>query len=246
MRIRAFFLLLLGILSCLGSCAQNNPGNDLTRDQEAQSDMRLLPRYGLLEKTAEQEAADLQFMTTTLNSEKFKGNKRAASDHMIMLGFQYLNRGDLKTAMYRFNQAYLLDNDNPELYWGYGAVYMSLEKYEQARLQYQAGLDLQPDNTHLLTDLGTYYVVLHFNNRAANPAKAIASLDTAIGIFNRSFELDKNDPNTSFKLSAAYFTKSDCANAVKFLEICDKSGGDPVTDDYRDALAAMYNSTPKK
>lgn len=244
MRVFSFLLFLLATFSCTGSYTQNKPESTLSWDQEAQSNIRLRPKYGLVEKTESQKEADKEFVEATLNGAQFKGNKRAASDHMIKLGFVYLNRGDLKTAMYRFNQAYLLDPDNPEQYWGYAAVYMSLEKYEDARLQYQAGLELQPDNTHLLTDLGTYYVVMHINNRATNPAKAIVSLDTAITIFNRSYELDKHDPNTSFKLSAAYFSNGDCKNALKYLDICDQSGGDPVTDDYREALATMCN--PKK
>lgn len=246
MKIKTLGLCFILCTSYFSAFAQQSTKDADIWDIEAQSNIRLLPRYGMIEKTAEQQAIDQKFIETTLNSEKFKGNKRAASDHMIQLGFQYLNRGDIKTAMYRFNQAYLLDNNNPEIFWGYAAVYMSLEKYEAAHLQYQAGLLMQPDNTHLLTDLGTYYVVMHIENNSKDPAKAMASLDTAITIFNKSYTLDKNDPNTSFKLSAAYFAQGDCTNAVKFLEICDQSGGDPVTDDYRNALAEMCSPTSKK
>ena len=35
--------------------------------------------------------------------------------------------------MYRFNQAYLLDSTNTDIYWGFGGVYMTLGDFENAK-----------------------------------------------------------------------------------------------------------------
>ncbi len=59
--------------------------------------------------------------------------------------------------MYRFNQSYLLDSTSTDIYWGYGAVYMTLQNYEKAREQYLEGLTINPRNVHLLTDYATYF-----------------------------------------------------------------------------------------
>src|SRR5690349_22232387 len=68
----------------------------------------LVPRYGNLPKTEKQIEADSLYVKQMMSLPQFK-SRREASDHVIGLGFQYYYRSDLKTAMYRFNQAYLLD-----------------------------------------------------------------------------------------------------------------------------------------
>ena len=92
-------------------------------EEESKTNIRLLPKYGHIAKTEGQIDSDNKFIEATL---KLDTTNRQASDHMIRLGFNYLYR-DIKTAMYRFNQGYLLDSTNSDIYWGFGGVYMTLE-----------------------------------------------------------------------------------------------------------------------
>jgi hypothetical protein len=105
-------------------------------NEEAKTNIRCLPKYGHVEKTAGQLEADTIFIQNTLT--EFT-SKRLASEHLIDLGFKYIYH-DVKTAMYRFNQAYLLDSTNSDIYWGYGGVYMILQDYPRAKEQYEEGL----------------------------------------------------------------------------------------------------------
>lgn len=209
-------------------------------DEQAKTNMRLLPKYGLQKKTEEQKQNDDKFIKETIELEMFKGDSTAASNHMISLGFTYLYRGDIKTAMYRFNQAYLLDSMNTDIYWGYGAVYMTLGNYEKAKQQYTEGLGQSPNNTHLLTDLGTYFMAQYFpilmmpeNNFVKNP-KELAQhyLDSALIYLNKSYQFDPNDQNTTFKLSTSYYYNEECDNAWKYYDECKTLGGQPITEDY--------------
>jgi hypothetical protein len=75
-------------------------------NEEAKTNIRCLPKYGHVEKTAGQLEADSEFIQAALSE---FASKRLASEHLIDLGFKYLYH-DVKTAMYRFNQAYLLDS----------------------------------------------------------------------------------------------------------------------------------------
>ncbi len=197
-------------------------------NEQALTNIRLLPKYGNKEKTDGQKEADKEFIETTLAKDT---SHRKASDHLIELGFKYLYR-DVKTAMYRFNQAYLLDSTNSDIYWGFAAVYMVLQDYKKAEKQYQEGLLVNPKSTHLLTDYGTYFIVQHYNLRSTDVTGAMSNLNTAIDYMKKSYQLDSKDPNTAFKLSAAYFENGDCANAWKFYDECKALGGQPITDDY--------------
>ena len=201
-------------------------------EEEEKNNIRLLPKYGLVEKTEAQKKSDQEFIETVL---KRDSSNKKASDNLISLGFHYLYR-DLKTAMYRFNQAYLLDSTNTDIYWGFGAVYMMLGEYKKAEKQYLEGLALDPDNTHLLTDYGTYFMTQFNELRPINPKEALTNLETAISYLIKSYNLDPANPNTTFKLSVCYWFKNDCENAWKYYTICEQYGGQPITKDYTDDL----------
>ncbi len=229
------------ILFSLNSFSQQPDLKDW--NEQAKTNIRLLPKYGYVQKTEEQKKLDEQFITSTMQQEQFKGNRTAASNHLIKLGFNYLYRGDLKTAMYRFNQAYLLDSANTDIYWGYGAVYMSLGNYEQAEKQYQEGLAIRPANTHLLTDYGTYFLAQYYALQPIDEKNAINNIDSAIVHLNKSYQVDNKDQNTLFKLSICHWIKGDCTNAWKFHNECKKLGGEPITEDYTKDLE---KKCPKK
>ncbi|HZG01095.1 MAG TPA: hypothetical protein VEY71_08835 [Chitinophagales bacterium] len=200
---------------------------------------RLLPKYGHHPKSASQLASDQRFLDETMALPQFKNDRHAASNHMIGLGFEYLYRGDLKTAMYRFNQAYLLDSTNTDIYWGYGAVYMTLQDYQRARTQYLEGLALDSTNTHLLTDYSTYHLVQFFGLQdlpdgiVENKKEQVEQpLDSALTLLLKSYRLDPNDQSTTYKLSTVYYYKDDCANAKRYLHESQKLGGRNVTKAY--------------
>jgi len=195
--------------------------------EQAKTEIRLLPEYGNTEKSPGQIDADNELIKTELKAE---GTHRKASDHLIKLGFGYLYKGDLRTAMYRFNQAWLLDPKNENVYWGFGAIYFTFGDTEEALRQYEKGLLINPDSANILTDKATIYMTAYMNKRNT------ADLNKAIELFTLSNKIDPSNQNTLFKLSAAYFYKQDCSNARKFYDACIKLGGQPIPDGYLDAL----------
>jgi len=201
-------------------------------NEEAKTNIRLLPKYGNAQKTEAQKKSDNEFIDTALKKDT---THRKASDHLISLGFQCLYR-DVKTAMYRFNQAYLLDSTNSDIYWGFGAVYMTLGDYANAEKQYIEGLAINPQNTHLLTDYATYLFAQYIFLQPTSEKEALKNLESALSYLNKSYQIDPKDQNTIFKLSTCYLYKGDCDNAWKFYYECKALGGQPITDDYTNTL----------
>jgi tetratricopeptide (TPR) repeat protein len=197
-------------------------------DEEAKTNIRLLPKYGHAQKTEAQKKSDQEFIETVLKKDS---THRKASDHLISLGFQYLYQ-DIKTSMYRFNQAYLLDSTNTDIYWGFGGVYMTLGDFAKAEKQYVEGLAINPNNTHLLTDYGTYFMAQYYGLQPIDEKGALTNLESAITYMVKSYQLDPTDQNTTFKLSICYWNKGDCDNAWKYYGICKAQGGQPITEDY--------------
>jgi tetratricopeptide (TPR) repeat protein len=160
---------------------------------------------------------------------------------MIDLGFKYLYRGDIKTAMYRFNQAYLMDNKNSNIYWGFGAVYMSFGKFDLSREQYEEGLKLDDKNDNILIDYGTTYLGEFYNNYQTDSTKANKYLDNAIEKLLKAYSFNPKNTNSSYKLSICYLYKNDCSKANKYLEISEKLGNPNITTDFKNELEEKCN-----
>ena len=200
---------------------------------KARTEINLRPEYGNVTKNKEQLEEDLTFVETVLKQDT---THRKGSEHLVQLGFTYLARGDFETAMRRFNQAWLLDPKNENAFWGYGAVYGSFNDYNAAIIEYDKGLSLNPSSSVILTDKATLYFVQFQKDREQK------KLDTAIDLLKKSYSIDANNGNTSYKLSICYFLNKDCTNAWKFYDVCQKFGGRQIAENY---LNALKSSCPK-
>jgi len=233
-------LFLIFLVSPFAAAAQQLSYDEF--EKLATQNKALLPKYGYLPKSEEEKKADEEFIKTVLDRDS---TNRKGSDHLISLGFKYLYR-DIKTAMYRFNQAYLLDSNNVDIYWGYGAVYLTLGNYAKAEQQYRQGLAIDPKSTHLLTDYGTYFMAQYYGLKPVAEKDAARNLDSAITYMTRSYAIDPRDQNTLFKLSVCYWNRDECENAWKYYDECVALGGQPITEDYtKDLKKKCKRKNPK-
>lgn len=118
--------------------------------------IHLLPLFGEFEKTDIQKAVDTEFLKACdLN---FK-TRSEASVFFATRAWEYLGEGEKDTATYRFNLAYLLDDENSDVYWGLGVIAYQNEKYAQAIDLMNRGLEIDDDdNVTLIVDLSTVYI----------------------------------------------------------------------------------------
>ncbi len=176
----------------------------------SENDINLQPEYGNTQKTEEQIKSDNEFIEEILKHYK---NKQEASKEMIKLGMNYLYvKGDFITAMKRFNQAYLLDKNNADVYYGYGTIYFNLGAFEEAELQYEKGLKINPDHSDILTDYGTIYLANYYETKSKE------SLNIAKEYLEKSLKSDKENSNTIYKLSIVHMYLGDCEKANKYLK----------------------------
>lgn len=112
----------------------------------AKTDMRLLPKYSGVVKSKPYIEIDQQFIKEA--TEQFTSKERASYVHSRW-GMEYAKKGDLKTAMYRLNQAWLLDPKNPEVYHGFGYVLAILGAFKEALNEYDEALKLAPEDEQM-------------------------------------------------------------------------------------------------
>ena len=87
-----------------------------------------VPMYGGMDRSAvpELKSGDESFISSVVAE---FGSREKASNAWVNRGFTLYQQDDLVGAMRRFNQAWLLNPDNPEVYWGFASVLTDQQKY---------------------------------------------------------------------------------------------------------------------
>ncbi|MCW1926640.1 hypothetical protein OKA05_29070 [Luteolibacter arcticus] len=122
---RGIFSLMGSLLAVLvAGCAAPGGSSRVGIDQ--------VPMYGGMDREAVPvlKEGDRQFIEGA--SSAF-GGRKAASKAWADRGFRLYAQGDAKTAMARFNQAWLLDAKNPESFWGFGLILRDRGDFEGGR-----------------------------------------------------------------------------------------------------------------
>ena len=109
-------------------------------------------------------------------------------------GWKYYESGDYATAMRRFNQAWLLDSDNAEAYWGMGLVIGQRARKEEPETNLESSvhcLELAlahaPDNGRIMGDLAfsNFLLSQYESGDGKSPQKAAAHFKTASEYFRK-------------------------------------------------------------
>ncbi|MCT2561067.1 tetratricopeptide repeat protein [Chryseobacterium herbae] len=201
----------------------------------ADNDISLQPEYGAVKKSEEQIKADNEFKNEVLK--KFNSPEEA-SKKMVETGFGYIyEKGDFMTAMKRFNQAFLFNKNNADIYYGYGTIYFNLGAYEEAREQFNKGLKINPDHSEMLTDYGTTYLGDFYESADKTNASENEKLWTAAeNYFNRSLKINNKNSNTIYKLSIVSMYLKKCEQAQKYFKMAQEMGNPNITERFENEL----------
>jgi tetratricopeptide (TPR) repeat protein len=145
-----------------------------------------MPMYGGKPKSVDQIKLDQDFIS---NAIKTTGSREAAFKAAIGSGFQYMQKFDWRTAMKRFNQAWLLMPDRAEVFWGFGAAISHQGKFEESLQYFTKADELDPRNARMLNDFGFMYQ-FWASVRSQYEADKISRLKKSIELFERAAAID--------------------------------------------------------
>jgi tetratricopeptide (TPR) repeat protein len=184
-----------------------------------------LPLYGngTVKKCKEQIEDDKRFIAFC---EKTSTRKDAAA-HMVMRGWQYFYSKNLDTSVMRFNQAWLLDSLNAELYWGLGDILGSQGKFMESLPFFERSLKLDSANPKVLADEANSYGNVFF------ATKDIKYLNSVIGCLKKAIYLSPNSAQYYASLTGAYSYFMQKDSAKKYMAITDKIDPSTVSPEVR-------------
>jgi tetratricopeptide (TPR) repeat protein len=118
--------IILTIITCLLSLTGYSQSEIELNTLQRFGKLNLVPMYGHpnIVKTPDYVKADESFITTI---SKDYQSKNEASKELVYLGLNFFYKGELQTAMKRFNQAWLVDSTNAGSYFGFWLVQTAIE-----------------------------------------------------------------------------------------------------------------------
>jgi tetratricopeptide (TPR) repeat protein len=136
-------------------------------------------------------------------------------------GWEAYYRNDLDTAIRRFNQAWMYDRENPEVYWGFGLVIGQRALVEKPKVNLEESIRLlqmasarDQKNGRILGDLAYPYTLLGYY-REVDGLNAEEAFEKARALFPQAYELDSKYPPIVANWSVFYFYTRDYEAARK-------------------------------
>ena len=184
--------------------------------------------FGHVKKCKEQIDSDNDFLKQS--DKQFKNRKDAAKFH-VEKGWEYFYKNQFETSMMRFNQAWLLDSLNTDIYWGYGNILgLSNRNFKESLVYLEKSLKMNPNNTRVWESASTSYGQLFYETKDIN------LLNTSIDYLKTSIKLEPNNARAYGQLTASYSYYMQKDSARKYLEITDKLDPSAVNPEVRKIL----------
>ena len=172
------------------------------------AERQTLPFFGEQRKTSEQIDKEIRFLS---DCDKMFASRQEASAFFAARAWEYIQEGQLDTAAYRFNLAYLLNEKNVDAYWGLGVVSYQKNQLEEAANILHRGVELAPTNVPLMVDLST--IELRNFTQSAKPE----DLEDSYRLLKHAASLDSTYAQTFFNLASAEYYRADYPKAWEAL-----------------------------
>lgn len=190
-------------------------------------DINKQPQYGQVKKCPEQIEIDNSFLKEcAINFE----NREIAAKYYVDRGWGYYYNSHFDSAMFRFNQAWLLDSLNADTYWGFGNLLGQRGEFKESLEFFEKSLVVNPNNSNVWLAASTSYGQVFFQTKDKN------LLDKTIKYLKKSVSIDPQNVAAYSQLTAAYtyFTQKD--SAKKYLQITDKLDSNVVSFEVRQII----------
>lgn len=196
-------------------------------NQSCPENINNLPLFGSVKKCPSQIEADNIFLS---ECDKAFKNRNEAAKYYIEKGWDFFYKKQFDTSIRRFNQAWLLDTTNADIYWGLGNVLGASNKFEESMGFFKKSIQLNPNNAKVYECASTSLGNLFYKT------KNVDQLKNCIDYLKKAISLDPNNAHYYANLTAAYsyFTQKD--SAKKYLIITDNMDSTAINPEVRQLL----------
>lgn len=186
----------------------------------AQEPNNLKPKYGGIIKSQEYIDADNKFIDEVVEQ---YGTREIAAKKYIKFGWDYFRKGDLNTAMKRFNQAWLLDSTLVDVNWGYGAILGAYQQYEKAIDYFKKYQSSNPNNERIYIDMATAYFQYASSQKEKGLMESwLLNLNEAKSCIKKSLKINDKNASAYSQLAVAYYYENKIDSARYYGQLANK------------------------
>jgi len=175
--------------------------------------INILPMYGEVKKCEQQIELDKEFI---LESEKQFKNRKKASEYYVSKGWEYFYKNDDDTSMKRFNQAWLLDNSNPQIYWGFGNILGKKNEFVESVKYLKKSIAMDPNNAKVYECISTSYGQIFYKT------KEIKYLNLRIENLKKAIKIEPKNGRAFGELANTYAYLMQKDSLVKYIKKTDE------------------------
>jgi Tfp pilus assembly protein PilF len=162
-----------------------------------------LPMYGEVAKTEQQKKADDAFI---IDIEQKGYSRESGSRAVLQKGWEAFGKRDYGTAMKRFNQAWLLDPDNGDVYHGFAVVVHQRDNASsEAEKFFRMALSKRRVGGNAYVDYGRFLWLQ-------------ARYDESLVQLSKALEKSPKGYNAYSNISFVYYKKGDFVQACKWAK----------------------------
>lgn len=176
-----------------------------------------LPMYGGQDRRSipQLKAADDALIGSAT---KEYGSRASASKRFAAQGFRYYFQDDLPTAMKLFNQAWVLDSDNPNVYWGFASVLNDRQNFCEARKMMERALALGVASAEGLADGGRVNAVCAMVSRSLDQATKATYLKRSHDLYLEALKVSPDNAHVYGSWATASYWMGDYPTAWKYVK----------------------------
>ena len=148
-----------------------------------------IPMYGGDAITEQQETANNNLIMEIKN---LNVTREEAAEQAIMRGWEFFRSGDILASIKRFNQAWLMEPNHWEVFWGFGDYLGIIDEFEGAILMFKKSLELKPGNVYVMADLAKSFNMNGFKNTYYGRAELLEiNLIRAIDVIEEAVKIEE-------------------------------------------------------
>jgi Tfp pilus assembly protein PilF len=186
-----------------------------------------VPMYGGMDRSQfpELKAADEKFISGV--SREF-GSREKATRVWLELAFKYYKQDRLEMAMRRFNQAWLLDPENPEVYAGFAVVLHDRGKNCDAMKMMEKALALNPPSFQgIYPDAGRIFTLCAVSDKTLAARAKADLLVLSEDLYKTAEAVEPNKRYVYASWATAYYWRGQYAEAWSMVAKERAAGGEP-------------------
>ncbi|MCR1025819.1 hypothetical protein NQT66_13435 [Cellulophaga baltica] len=195
-----------------------------------------LPKYGNVNKCAEQLRIDAQFLQ---ECDQIYPSRAVAAVHHIDLAWDLYDANQTDEAMKRFNQAWLLDKSNADIYWGYGNIMGQGGHFEESLAFFDESIQLNSQNAKVWESKAVSYCQLFFKT------KEVETLEKGISCYQKSLTINPKNATIYAQLAGAYSYFMQKDSLAKYIQLTDDIDSTLIRPELRKQVNRNNQTTMK-